>query len=112
MSKYRMCWDGEVWILQKKKLFFFWEDVIKKVETIDGIDFVEPFHADEELSESEALRYFKLMNFDPDAKEPEYTDIMDVVGLEFESIMDDETFEKEIDDEIWVSGDRVVKDTP
>ena len=83
-----MCWDGEVWILQKKKLFFFWEDVVRKIKTIGAIDFVETFYADEEYSESEAIRYFKLMNFDPDSKEPEYTDVMDDEPLEFASIMD------------------------
>ena len=99
-----MYWDGEVWTLQKRKLFFFWEDVTRLVRSIDGMDLVEPFYADEDLNQSEALRYFKFMNFNPDAEEPSYVDIMDDEPPQFESITDDVEFEKGIDDDYWVDG--------
>ena len=86
MSKYRLYYDGIVHILQKRVLFFFWKDVVRKVQTVDGIDFVEPFFAEEDMRESEVLKYFQLMKFNPDSEEPDYEDYM------------------ELEDDMWTQG--------
>jgi len=96
-KKYRMVYDGHIsdHRLQKRKFWFWWEDVMVKTNTINGIDIIEPFCSEESLSESEAVRYFKLKNFDPNTPEPDFMKVWDDPD---EMISSDEYFTAE---EVW-----------
>lgn len=110
-KKYRIIRDGEDnWKLQKRKLLFWYEDVMADRKVIDGIEFVNPFCTGE-LADKESMivRYFKLMNFDPSNPEPNYVDIMDPDDPEREDYEKGGVWNPYENDEPWSTEEDFIK---